>query len=235
MDMDSSPRPSLILFFSALLALAACSAQPVAPAPVPSTPSLPPPLIRVSLPTPTMLPETLTAPTGNLLPGLRGLVEQKYGDRLIRRILIPAIDVTSPVYPVGWQSESGDFFSKPASSWELPEGGVGWAAGSSLPGDSGNILLFGHNNLYDAIFRKLAELQPGERIFLETSGKFVAYEISQVETLLLLGADEDELARYSDFLIDSSVPKLTLISCWPYLTNTHRVVVVAFPALDALP
>jgi LPXTG-site transpeptidase (sortase) family protein len=233
--MDSTPRPGLILVLGALLALAACSAQASAPAPVPSTPSLPPPLIRVSLPTPTMLPETLTAPTGNLLPGLRGLVEQKYGDRLIRRILIPAIDVTSPVYPVGWQVDSGDFFSQPASSWELPEGGVGWAAGSGLPGDPGNILLFGHNNLYDAVFRKLAELQPGERIFLENSGKIMAYEISQVETLPLLGANEDDLARYNSFLSSSDVPKLTLVSCWPYLTNTHRVIVVAFPALEALP
>jgi sortase A len=210
--------------------LAGCAA----PAPAPPTPVLPPPLVSVthaaapveillSPAAPAQVPER-TAPAG-----LSGLAEELFPGRLIQQISIPSIRVYSPVVPVGWRVDFDESYQSGTFEWDSPGPDVGWVITSALPGDDGNTILYGHNNLYTQVFQRLAELTPGANITLQTPEREWSYKVQQVHKLPILGADAEQLAGYQQYLQPGGGPRLTLISCWPPMSNTHRVVVIARP------
>jgi len=100
---------------------------------------------------------------------------------------------------------------------------------SALPDQAGNIVLYGHNNMYGAVFKNLGTLEPGDSILLETGQRAWEYHVSRVELLPILAASADDLAAYQAYLQPTAAPRLTVISCWPPESNTHRVVVIAGP------
>jgi len=66
--------------------------------------TLPPPQVRVThaaAPEPSAAPSPFPTPSSSL----QAIAVQTYGSRLIQRIAIPAIGVSSPVVAVGWQVE----------------------------------------------------------------------------------------------------------------------------------
>jgi LPXTG-site transpeptidase (sortase) family protein len=136
----------------------------------------------------------------------------------------------APVTPVGWSS-GGSANNPEAVEWDSPGAKVGWVIDSALPGDeSGNIILYGHNNINASVFRSLAELQAGDEISLTTGQSDWLYEVSAVHILPVSGA-VGERADYAQHLLPGMTPRLTLISCWPPDNNTHRVIVVAYPMI----
>jgi hypothetical protein len=87
-----------------------------------------------------------------------------YGVRVVDWIRIDAIEVLAPVTPVGWSSGSSSDNQEDVE-WDSPGAKVGWVIDSALPGDdSGNIILYGHNNINSSVFRSLADLAPGLEI-----------------------------------------------------------------------
>jgi sortase A len=144
---------------------------------------------------------------------LRPVVEQQFAGPLILptpgpsaaiRIRIPAIGVDAPIV-------QGD-------GWEQLKMGVAQRIGTGNPGEQGNIVLSAHDDIYGEIFRYLNQLQPGDRVFLQTLNKEFAYEV--------LYSDIVEPTDVSAML-PSRDPIVTLISCYPYLVNTQRIVVIA--------
>lgn len=223
--VQKTPRGDSSLTLACFLFLLAGCAAPTSP----PTPALPPPLVsvtRAAPPPPAPIPPT---PTESASPpertGLSVLAEELFPGRLIQKISIPSIYVESAVVPVGWRAdaETGQF------AWDSPGADVGWVITGALPGDQGNIILYGHNNMYRQVFRRLADLKPGDRVILETANGDWEYEVRQVHRLPILGAKAEQLAGYEKFLQPSAEERLTLISCWPPVSNTHRVVVVAVP------
>jgi LPXTG-site transpeptidase (sortase) family protein len=169
---------------------------------------------------------TATAPP----PPASSLVDlafQAYGDRIIQHIAIPALGIYSPVVPVGWQVETASTTGA-VTEWDSPGAAVGWVLTSALPDGDGNIILYGHNNMYGAVFKKLWALKTGDAILLETGVRNWEYSVAQVELLPLTGAGSRELAAYRSYLQPTDSPRLTVISCWPPESNTHRVVVIAY-------
>ena len=223
-------RLSACLF---LMALSACQTAPPAP-----TPALPAPhLYTTSRPAETSTPAQ-SAPSGTPAPTLTvspfpstllQLAQSTYGVHLIQLIRIPKIGVLAPVTPVGWSPQPGKTAVLPDVSWDSPGAQVGWAISSALPGDRrGNVILFGHNNIDSSVFQRLAELQAGDRVYLDTGDYHWIYQVSQVDIL----PDEtpvQDSAAYVEYFKTSRVPRLTLVSCWPPVSNTHRVFVIANP------
>ncbi len=95
--------------------------------------------------------------------------------------------------------------------------GVGHVTGTARPGGSGNCALAGHNT---TSFRYLNKLFSGDRVILKANGKVYTYSVFEIFTVLptdiyVLNPVKDESAV------------LTLITCTPYLTGTHRLIVRA--------
>ncbi len=220
------PLRMVLSFAILVLALAACQVFP--PPPHGETP-LPAPEVRSTplgiLATPAI---NIISPTPETTPigeDLAGFAQQAYGKRLIVTLRIPSLTIDAPVVPVGWMPDPAD---PQTLEWDSPEGAVGWAISSHLPGEDGNIILYGHNNIHTAVFKYLYQLKEGDEIHLQTGEKDWLYRVNTVEIIPITG-DEKDLVTAAEYLKDSLAPKLTLLSCYPPDNNTHRVIVVAYP------
>ena len=223
-----TPSPRLHFWTLGLLSalLAGCQAARLTPTP---TRPLPTPIVQIARqdsPTPefTASPQPSASPTTRPVT-LQEIAARAYGERLIQQVTIPAIGVDSPVVPVGWRVD-------PASSsaeWDSPGPAIGWVLTSALPDQPGNVILYGHNNMYGSVFKNLAKLSPGDALSLQTGQRAWNYEVDQVVLLPFSTASEEERRSYQTYLAETAVPRLTLISCWPPESNTYRVVVVAYP------
>ncbi|SRR6266498_2242969 len=120
------------------------------------------------------------------------------------RIQIPAINVDAPVV-------QGD-------GWEQLNKGVAQHIGTPNPGEEGNIVLSGHNDVYGEVFRYLDRLNPGDTVVLFTTQRRYNYIIS--ETQMVEPTAVEVMSQTSD-------ARVTLISCHPYLVDIHRIVVFA--------
>ena len=122
----------------------------------------------------------------------------------IIRIGIAAINVDAPVV-------QGD-------DWEALKTGVGLNSSSGVPGKSGNVILSGHNDIFGQVFRDLDRLVPGDEIVLLTEKNAYTYTVTGTQ---IVQPSQVEVMRQTE---EST---LTLISCYPYLVDTQRIVVSA--------
>lgn len=139
-----------------------------------------------------------------LLQSLPPPVIPTQGPMQALRVVIPAINVDAPV-------AQGD-------GWEQLKKGVGQHLGTPDPGQTGNLVLSAHNDIYGEIFRRLDQLRPGDEVQLYTAG--------QVFTYIITGQRIVEPTEVS-VMDPTPHPSLTLISCYPYLVDTQRIVVFA--------
>ncbi|MGI6206908.1 MAG: sortase [Anaerolineae bacterium] len=96
--------------------------------------------------------------------------------------------------------------------------GVGHRQGTAGPGQPGNMVLSGHNDIYGEVFRHLDRLAEGDRITVYSEGEPFTYIVRR--KLIVEPTDLSVLEP-------TQRPVVTLISCYPYLVDTHRIVVVA--------
>lgn len=127
------------------------------------------------------------------------------GPTQARRLIIPAIDVDSLV-------AQGD-------DWEqLRKGVVGQHIGTADPGQNGNMVFSGHNDIYGEVFRRLDELQAGDEIQIHSTTQIFTYVITGWRVVA---------PTEVSVLAPTAHPSLTLISCYPYLVDDQRIVVTA--------
>jgi LPXTG-site transpeptidase (sortase) family protein len=114
--------------------------------------------------------------------------------------------------------------------WLAPDSRtVGWQSTSAGLGDRGNTVLVGHHNIDGEVFRDLDKLEVGDLIRVYSSQRIFEYRVrlkmilpekyESIETRL-------ENARWIQATQDE---RLTLVTCWPYETNSHRLILVAEP------
>ena len=120
------------------------------------------------------------------------------------RLQIPRLNVDAPVV-------QGD-------GWEQLKKGVGQHIGSSDPGQNGNVVLSAHNDVYGELFRYLDQLQPGDEIIVYTQQRQYVYVVDR--TVLVEPTAVEVMAS-------TGSPTVTLISCYPYLVDSERIVVYA--------
>jgi LPXTG-site transpeptidase (sortase) family protein len=189
-------------------------------------PCLPTPQARLASQTAAAAPPLAAEATRTPPPaGKPELARSVYGGRVIEWVRIPSLAIFAPVTAVGWEANAED--AGPA--WDSPHAQVGWALSSALPGDDGNIVLYGHNNIDSSVFRDLSDLKFGDEVRLQTGEKEWLYYVTEVN-ILPVQSEEEDRAVYAEYMSPGRAPRLTLISCWPPTNNTHRVIVVAYPA-----
>ncbi|HHX64039.1 MAG TPA: sortase [Chloroflexi bacterium] len=120
------------------------------------------------------------------------------------RMVIPRIQVDAPIV-------RGD-------TWEDLKWGIGHRIGSAAPGEHGNMVVSAHNDVYGEIFRDLNRLESGDEVLIHTQDRMFRYRVRSVEIVL---------PNRIDVMDPTAEPVLTMITCHPYMVNTHRVVVVA--------
>lgn len=144
------------------------------------------------------------------------------------RIVIPAIGLDAPVEAVGWHLEERD--GQTVSVWDVPAYfTAGWIKSSAPFGSAGNTVLEGHHNIDGEVFRELVNLEPGDSIALYAGEISRAYAV--VEKLILPEKDQPPEVRQENARHIAPTPdeRLTLVTCWPYTNNTHRLIIIALP------
>ena len=149
-------------------------------------------------------PEEIPAHLRDLVGAITPLPMPTPGPEHAIRIQIPAIGVDAPVV-------EGD-------DWEPLKQGAGHHVGSANPGESGNCIISAHNDIFGEIFRDLPDLDLGDKILAHTASQVYRYVVTQKRII-----EPTEVS----VMYPTSSPVLTLISCYPYGIDTHRVVVIA--------
>jgi sortase A len=171
----------------------------------------PTPPIQVVLPSGHTPPDSPGGPAPAEIPAhLRDLVgavtplpAPTPGPEQATRIQIPVIGVDARVV-------EGD-------DWEALKRGAGHHVGSANPGERGNCVISAHNDIFGEIFRDLPDLSLGDEIVVHTASRAYRYVVMQKRVI-----EPTEV----DVMEPTSSPVLTLVSCYPYGIDTHRIVVV---------
>jgi sortase A len=171
-------------------------------------PPTPTPLIQTNvLPgssSPPSQVSNIPAPYRDLVQPLAPVPIPTPGPQAATRIVIPAIDVDVPVV-------EGD-------DWEQLKKGVGHHINSANPGERGNCVLSGHNDVFGEVFRRLEDLELEDEVTVYTGVQPYRYVVKAKRIV----EPTDVSVMYP-----TTKPALTLITCHPYLVDTHRLVVVA--------
>lgn len=98
----------------------------------------------------------------------------------------------------------------------------------SLPGGGGKVMIYGHSSgypwdrsQYTKIFRKINELDPGDRVYVTYDGKLYEYEVTYEESVP--ASDTSKLAD------NGHGEELILYTCWPPDSIASRYLVHAVP------
>ena len=127
---------------------------------------------------------------------------------VMARINIPKINVKLPIYH--------------GTDEEALANGIGHLQTSSLPigGESTRAILSGHRGMAEAdMFTRLDELVVGDLIFIEVLNEKLAYAVTDTQVILPEETETLDIVAGEDML--------TLVTCTPIYTNTHRLIVNA--------
>lgn len=145
------------------------------------------------------------------------------------RISIPSLGIDAPVESVSL-TEMKNGNGKSFWQWSVPDRyAVGWHDTSASPGQPGNTVINGHNNIYGAVFKDLVDLTLGEEIILYDQDQQHVYQVVHREFLLERGESLRTRLRNARWIAQSDDDRLTIVTCWPNTTNSHRLVVIAQP------
>jgi len=134
---------------------------------------------------------------------------------------------------MGWRVV--EQWGQPVSQWEMPEEAAGWHRNSARPGEGSNVVISGHNaSTGGQVFADLEELQVGDKITLWTDNQHnFDYQVVE-KNIIRTFAISDEADQYLKNVANpTNQEQLTLITCWPRWSNTHRLIVIAQPLLAA--
>lgn len=98
--------------------------------------------------------------------------------------------------------------------------GAGHLEGTSLPigGEDTHSVITAHRGLAKAtMFRKLDELEVGDVFFIKNIEKTLAYQVDQILTV--------EPTNFEPVLVEKGKDYCTLLTCTPYVVNSHRLLV----------
>lgn len=218
---NSIPRP----IYAAVNSLLPANLVIPTPAAVASVPTRPPqaepPLLAPN-------PTATTPPDDNLVTLEEALNQgPRAGEPM--RILIPEIDLDAPVEEIGVApiEQNGQTFYQ----WLVPEAyAAGWHDSSALLGQAGNTVLNGHHNVYGEVFRDLVDLEEGDEIILFDAYATYHYRVTVKEILPERDQPLSVRLENAQWIAPTEDERITLVTCWPYTDNSHRLVIVAEPA-----
>ena len=150
-----------------------------------------------------------------------------FEDATPTRLIIGSIGIDSKIIPVGWNVIEKD--GHEYSIWEVADYAVGWHTTSAFLGKPGNTVMAGHHNVNGEVFRDLVNVEVGDSVIVYAGNKKYEYRVDFKTIVKEKGETADVRRRNAQWITPSDDERLTLVTCWPYTNNTHRVIVVAKP------
>ena len=121
-------------------------------------------------------------------------------------IQIPSLDLSLPIYA--------------GTSESVLQKGVGHMEGTSLPigGESTHCILTAHTGLNTArMFTDIDKLKKGDIFLIENIKETLAYKVDGIQVI--------EPTDFSQLVIVPKEDYVTLLTCTPYMVNSHRLLV----------
>ncbi len=190
----------------------AAAEEPMATATATHTPVPPPPATATSTPLP---PTDTPEPTATPQPPAP------------TRLVIPALGLDAPVVEVGWHEEVVE--GTLLAVWDVADDAVGWHRTSARPGEPENMVLAGHHNMAGEVFRDLVTVPVGALVSVFAGEVEHVYQVIDVQVLPEKGMPLEVRQENGRWIGMTGAEMLTMVTCWPYNNNTHRVVVRALP------
>ena len=147
------------------------------------------------------------------------------------RLTIPALGLDVPVEPMGWrvvQDVAGSH-----SEWNVVDNAAGHHVNSAYPGEAGNVVMSGHNNIGGSVFKTVCVI--GESgvdfglgdamIVTDQRGRRFTYSVNGWWRLEERNASIARQEANAAYMQPTDYARLTLVTCWPPWSNTHRVIV----------
>lgn len=160
-------------------------------------------------------------------------LEQQNAGLTPDRIVIPSITLDETVVPVKFVEY--EYEGRTFNQWQPPEGRkVGWHNTSAGLGIAGNTVLNGHHNIQGMVFRDLYQVQLGDKIELYSGAELISYVVVHTDILEERNQPIEVRLSNAEWIKSTEDERVTIITCWPFESNTHRVVVVAVPIRSEL-
>ena len=147
----------------------------------------------------------------------------------LTRIVAESIGLDSDIIPVGWQKQLIN--SEWVNVWTVADYAAGWHSNSVMPGQGGNVVLSGHHNIKGEVFRHIVDIEPGAIVTLYDDQQ-QPYNYIIEDKFIVKDKGEPDAVRQANakWIGPFNEERLTLVTCWPYNNNTHRVIVIGKPA-----
>lgn len=144
------------------------------------------------------------------------------------RIEIPVIGLDAPVIPA--QLRKVQLGEAAYGQWVAPdERAAGWHPTSAGLGQPGNTVINGHHNVYGKVFGGLINLRSGDLIRVFSGKTEFDYVVTNTMILPERFVNDETRLDNARWILPSDDERLTLITCWPETSNTHRLIIVARP------
>lgn len=132
-----------------------------------------------------------------------------YAEHTIGVVKIPKIGIELPIF----DGTNDLFLSR----------GAGLLGGTSFPvgGENTHTVISAHRGLPEAtLFTNLPKVKVGDRFFIENQEEILAYQVDNVKII--------EPTYLEDLRIVPGADRATLMTCTPYMINSHRLLVQGF-------
>lgn len=148
------------------------------------------------------------------------------------RIVIPQIGLDAPISEIGLAAIESN--GEIVYQWQVPnEYKGGWHNNSAPLGQPGNTVINGHHNIFGEVFRDLVDLNEGDQIMLYDKERSYSYQVSQIELFQEEGQPLSVRLENAKWVGPTDDERITLVTCWPYTGNSHRLVIVAHPLSES--
>jgi len=177
----------------------------------------------VPAPTATPIPTSAdtTAPTDAPLPTPKPKMPKPM------HLAIPTINVDSDVVEVGISPV--EINGQQAYIWDVAPYAVGHNFSSANPGEGENVVLAGHDDWQGEVFKNLYKLKKGDPLSLQAGDRQIGYHVDDILLLPEVGESLDRRIENAKFIGTTGDERLTLVTCWPYGVDDHRLLVIARP------
>jgi len=193
------------------------------PTPLPTHTPTPRPTATATAVPPTPVPPTAAPTATRPAPA----APPPPADSAPTRIVAPAIGLDVPVVVMGYRIVY--IGGVAATDWQVPMQAAGFHEGSAYPGRVGNTVVSGHSSSGAEVFRYLDGLQVGDIVTLYVGDTPYHYTVTQRLIVQEAGASYEQRVQNAQWILPTADERLTLITCWPYPTSTHRLILVARP------
>jgi LPXTG-site transpeptidase (sortase) family protein len=144
------------------------------------------------------------------------------------RIVAPSIGLDSKIVPVGWHEVTNPDGSK-TEEWDVASYAVSWHKTSAKLGQVGNTVLTCHNNIEGEVFRHLEDFHIGDPITIYAGQRALKYVVTDKFIVQETGVPYAQRLENAKWIGPFRDERITLISCWPYTGNSHRIFIIAKP------